>query len=71
LAVDPDDGLYPTTITGVQVFDVKRTIRHDSRAAPPFQRGLLRARKSTLYITAGKRLYSIEMLAQGPDRLGK
>ena len=72
MAVDRDGRLYVTTVAGVQVFDVKGdylgtiVVPHQ-----PANVAFSGPAKRTLYITAGKWLYRVEMLAQGPDRLGK
>ncbi len=72
MAVDRDGRLYVTTRTGVQVFDAKGdylgTIKVPRMPANVAFSG---PDKRTLYITARDGLYRVEMLAQGPDRLGK
>ena len=72
MAVDRDGRLYVTTRTSVQVFDAKGdhlgTIEVPRMPANVAFSG---ADKRALYITARDGLYRVEMLAQGPDRLGK
>ncbi len=72
MAVDRDGRLYVTTRTGVQVFDAKGdylgTIEVPHMPANVAFSG---PDKRTLYITARNGLYRVDMLAQGPDRLGK
>jgi gluconolactonase len=72
MAIDRDDRLYITTVTGIQVFDIKGrylgTIRIPRQPANVAFAGL---DKQTLYITAREGLYRIRTLAKGPDRLGK
>jgi len=72
MALDRDDRVYITTVTGIQVFDaggqylgtikVPRQPANVAFAGPD---------KRTLYITAREGLYRLKMLAQGPDRVGK
>lgn len=72
MAIDRDDRVYVTTLTGVQVFDkagqylgtikVPRQPANAAFAGPD---------KRTLYITAREGLYRLHMLARGPDRPGK
>jgi gluconolactonase len=72
LAIDRNDRVYITTVTGVQVFDAKGqylgTITAGRQGANVAFAG---PGKSTLYITAREGLYRVKTLAQGPDRLGK
>jgi len=72
LAIDRDDRLYITTVTGVQVFDAKGqylgTIKAARQAANVAFGG---PDKQTLYLTAREGLYRVKTLAKGPDRLGK
>jgi sugar lactone lactonase YvrE len=72
LAIDRNDRVYITTVTGVQVFDAKGqylgTITAGRQAANVAFAG---PGKSTLYLTAREGLYRVKTLAQGPDRLGK
>ena len=72
LAIDRDDRLYITTVSGVQIFDIKGhylgTIKVPRQAANAAFAG---PGKQTLYFTAREGLYRLRMLARGPDRLGK
>jgi gluconolactonase len=72
LAIDRNDRVYITTVTGVQVFDAKGgylgTIIAGRQGANVAFAG---PGKSTLYITAREGLYRVKTLAQGPDRPGK
>ena len=72
MAIDRDDRLYITTVTGVQVFDAKGqylgTIKAGRQAANVAFGG---PDKQTLYLTAREGLYRVKTLAKGPDRLGK
>ena len=72
LAIDRDDRVYITTVTGVQVFDAKGqylgTIKAGRQAANVAFGG---PDKQTLYLTAREGLYRVKTLAKGPDRLGK
>ena len=72
MAIDRDDRLYITTVTGVQVFDGKGqylgTIKAGRQAANVAFGG---PDKQTLYLTAREGLYRVRTLAKGPDRLGK
>jgi gluconolactonase len=72
LALDSAGRLHISTVTGVQVFDgggqylgtikVPRQPANVAFAGPD---------KRTLYITAREGLYCVQMLAKGPDRIGK
>jgi gluconolactonase len=72
LAIDRNDRVYITTVTGVQVFDAKGqylgTIKAGRQAANVAFGG---PGKNTLYLTAREGLYRVKTLAQGPDRPGK
>jgi len=72
MAIDRDDRVYITTLTGVQVFDAKGqhlgTIKVGRQSANAAFAG---SDKQTLYITAREGLYRVRMLAKGVDRLGK
>jgi gluconolactonase len=72
IAIDRDDRLYITTVTGVQVFDSKGqylgTIKVGRQPANVAFGG---PNKQTLYLTAREGLYRVKTLAKGPDRLGK
>ena len=72
MALDREDRLYVTTVAGVQVFDAAGkylgTIKVPRQSA---NAGFAGPDKRVLYITAREGLYRINMLAQGPDRIGK
>jgi len=72
LAIDRNDRVYITTVSGVQVFDAKGqylgTIKAARQAANVAFGG---PDKQTLYLTAREGLYRVKILAKGPDRLGK
>ena len=72
MAIDRQDRIYVTTITGVQVFDRKGqylgTIKIPRQPANVAFAG---KDKKTLYVTAREGLYRVQMLSQGPQRLGK
>jgi gluconolactonase len=72
MAVDSDDRVYVTTLTGIQVFtgsgDYLGTI---SIPRQPANLAFAETDKRTLYITARQGLYRLRMLSQGPDRPGK
>ena len=73
MAIDSESRLYVTTVRGVQVFD--RAGAYLGTIEVPRQPSNLAfsgyTDKSTLYITARQGLYSVKMLSQGPERLGK
>ena len=72
MALDREDRLYVTTVAGVQVFDAAG--KHLGTIKVPRQSanaGFAGPDKRVLYITAREGLYRINMLAQGPDRIGK
>jgi len=72
MAVDREGRLYVTTMTGVQVFDAKGSYLGTIDVPhKPSNVAFSGPDKSTLYITARKWLYRVNMLAQGPDRPGK
>src|SRR6476646_2614868 len=72
MALDREDRLYVTTVAGVQVFDAAGkylgTIKVPRQSA---NAGFAGPDKRVLYVTAREGLYRINMLAQGPDRIGK
>ena len=72
MALDREDRLYVTTVAGVQVFDAAGkylgTIKVPRQSA---NAGFAGPDKRVLYVTAREGLYRINMLAQGPDRVGK
>jgi gluconolactonase len=72
LAVDRDDRLYITTVTGVQVFDAKGQYLGTIKAGrQPANVAFGGTGKQTLYLTAREGLYRVKTLTKGPDRLGK
>jgi gluconolactonase len=72
LAIDRDDRLYITTVTGVQVFDAKGQYLGTIKAGrQPANVAFGGPGKQTLYLTAREGLYRVKTLAKGPDRLGK
>ena len=72
MAVDREDRLYVTTVAGVQVFDAAgKHLGTIKVPRQPANAGFAGPDKRVLYITAREGLYRINMLAQGPDRIGK
>jgi gluconolactonase len=72
MAIDRDDRIYVTTVTGVQVFDAKGQYLGTIKVPrQPANVGFAGPDKRVLYITAREGLYRVKTLAQGPDRLGK
>jgi gluconolactonase len=72
MAVDREDRLYVTTVAGVQVFDAAgKHLGTIKVPRQPANAGFAGLDKRVLYITAREGLYRINMLAQGPDRIGK
>jgi len=72
IAIDRDDRVYITTVTGVQVFDAKGQYLGTIKVArQPANAAFAGPGKQTLYITAREGLYRVRTLAKGPDRLGK
>jgi gluconolactonase len=72
MAIDRDNRLYVTSLTGVQVFD--KTGRYLGTIPVPRQPSNVAFSgpdKRTLFITAREGVYKLRMLAQGPDRPGK
>jgi len=72
MAIDSEDRIYVTSTTGLQVFDRKGqylgTIKVPRQPANVAFGGV---GKRTLYITAREGLYRLQMISQGPKRLGK
>ena len=72
MAIDRQDRVYVTTVTGVQVFDKQGrylgTIKAGRQAANAAFSG---PGKRVLYLTAREGLYRINTMTQGPERLGK
>jgi len=72
MALDREDRLYVTTVAGVQVFDAAgKHLGTIKVPRQPANAGFAGLDKRVLYITAREGLYRINMLAQGPDRIGK
>jgi len=72
MALDREDRLYVTTVAGVQVFDpAGKHLGTIKVPRQPANAGFAGLDKRVLYITAREGLYRINMLAQGPDRIGK
>jgi len=72
MALDREDRLYVTTVAGVQVFDAAgKHLGTIKVPRQPANAGFAGPDKRVLYITAREGLYRINMLAQGPDRIGK
>ena len=72
MALDREDRVYVTTVAGVQVFDAAGKYLGTIKAPrQPANAGFAGPDKRVLYITAREGLYRINMLAQGPDRIGK
>jgi gluconolactonase len=72
MALDRDDRVYVTTVTGVQVFDKAGQYLGTIRVPrQPANLAFAGPNKRTLYITAREGLYRLQMLSQGPDRPGK
>jgi gluconolactonase len=72
MALDRDDRIYVTTVTGVQVFDKAGQYLGTIRVPrQPANLAFAGPNKRTLYITAREGLYKLQMLSQGPDRPGK
>ena len=72
MALDREDRLYVTTVAGVQVFDASgKHLGTIKVPRQPANAGFAGPDKRVLYITAREGLYRINMLAQGPDRIGR
>ena len=72
MAIDRDDRIYITTVTGVQVFDAKGQYLGTIKIGrQPANAAFAGPDKQTLYITAREGLYRVRMLAKGVDRVGK
>jgi len=73
MAIDSEGRLYVTTVRGIQVFDgggiYLGTIQVPRQPSNVAFSGY--SDKRTLYITARQGLYSVKMISQGPERLGK
>src|SRR5215831_17968996 len=72
MALDRDDRVFITTLTGVQVFDAAGKYLGTIKVArQPANVGFAGPDRRVLYITAREGLYRLDTLAQGPDRIGK
>ena len=72
MALDREDRVYITTVTGVQVFDAAGQYLGTIKVPrQPANVGFAGPDKRVLYITAREGLYRLKTLAQGPDRIGK
>jgi gluconolactonase len=72
MALDRDGRVYVTTVKGIQVFDRDgQYLGTIVVARQPANLAFAGPNKRTLFITAREGLYSLEMLSQGPERLGK
>jgi sugar lactone lactonase YvrE len=72
MALDREDRVYITTVTGIQVLDAAGKYLGTIKVPrQPANVGFAGPDKRTLYITAREGLYRLKMLAQGPDRIGK
>ena len=72
MAIDRNDRVYITTVTGVQVFDAKgQYLGTIKTGRQPANAAFAGPDKQTLYITAREGLYRVRMLPKGVDRLGK
>jgi gluconolactonase len=72
MALDREDRVYITTVTGIQVLDAGRKYLGTIKVPrQPANVGFAGPDKRTLYITAREGLYRLKMLAQGADRIGK
>jgi sugar lactone lactonase YvrE len=72
MAIDSDGRLYVATVRGVQVFNASGA--HLGTIAvprPPSNIAFSGRDKRVLFITARQGLYRLNMLSQGPERLGK
>ena len=72
IALDREDRVYITTLTGVQVFDAAGKYLGTIKVPrQPANAGFAGPDKRVLFITAREGLYRLDTLAQGPDRIGK
>jgi gluconolactonase len=72
MAIDRDDRVYITTVTGVQVFDAKGQYLGTIKVGrQPANVAFAGSDKQTLYITAREGVYRVRILVKGVDRLGK
>ena len=72
MTIDSQDRIYVTTTSGIQVFDAKGGYAGTIKVPrQPANCAFAGPGKRTLYITAREGLYKVNMLSQGPRRLGK
>jgi len=72
MGIDREGRLYVTTIRGIQVFDARRAyLGTISVPRQPSNVAFGGPDKRTLYISARPAIYKLQMLSQGPERLGK
>jgi gluconolactonase len=72
MALDRDDRLYVTTVTGIQVFDKNgRYLGTIPVPRQPSNAAFSDTDRRSLYITAREGVYRLRMLSQGPNRPGK
>jgi gluconolactonase len=72
MALDRQDRLYVTSLVGIQIFDpAGKYLGTIKVPRQPSNVAFAGADKKTLFITARQGLYRINMLSQGPMRLGK
>jgi len=72
MALDRDDRLYVTSVTGIQVFDKNgRYLGTIPVPRQPSNAAFSDTDRRSLYITAREGLYRLRMLSQGPNRPGK
>ena len=72
MAIDNDGRIYVTTVRGIQVFEAAgRYLGTIAVPRQPSNVAFSGRDKRVLFITAGKALYSVQMLSEGPARLGK
>jgi len=72
MALDRDGRLYVTSLVGIQVFDGRgRYLGTIKVPRQPSNVAFAGGDKKTLFITARKGLYRVNMISQGPSRLGK
>ena len=72
MALDRDDRVFVTTLTGIQVFDKKGQYLGTIRVPrQPANLAFAGPDKRVMYITAREGLYRLQSLTRGPERLGK
>ncbi len=72
MAIDRQDRVYVTTVSGVQVFDKQGRYLGSIKAGRQAENAAFSGPgKRLLYLTAREGLYRINTMTQGPDRLGK